>query len=131
MNRFVFDEDLFNIIFSSLPHSYDSALSALSTQMLLNRRTISPEELMGFIIGEYDRFILRDGTKSKPKATDDVALAVNDNSALVTIADGPGISRLIAGRKVVESSDRLRMAGISEARRPSPEVMDPNRRPIS
>ena len=64
----VSDNDLFNIVYVSLPRSYNPGLASLSATMHLQKKTISPDELMDIVIEEYDQITLQDGRKSKGKA---------------------------------------------------------------
>ena len=73
IGRPVSDDDLFNIVYASLPRSYNPGLASLSATMHLQKKTISPDELMDIVIEEYDRITLQDGGKSKGKAASEDA----------------------------------------------------------
>ena len=66
----VSDTDLFNIIFMSLPRSYNPILMSASSNMRLHNRSITAEELMSMVIDAYDQFVAQGTIKSK---SDDVA----------------------------------------------------------
>ena len=66
----VSDTDLFNIIFMSLPRSYNSIRMSASSNMRLHNRSITAEELMSMVIDAYDQFVAQGTIKSK---LDDVA----------------------------------------------------------
>ena len=67
------DDDLFNIIYALLPHSYNPGLASLSSTMHLQQKTITPDDLMDIVLEEYDRLTLQDGGKSKNKASSEDA----------------------------------------------------------
>ena len=62
------DDDLFNIVYASLLRSYNPRLASLSATMRLQKKTISPDELLDIVIEEYNRITLQDSGKSKGKA---------------------------------------------------------------
>ena len=64
----VSDDDLFNIIYVLLPHSYNPGLASLSSTMHLQQKTITPDNLMDIVLEEYNRLTLQDGSKFKNKA---------------------------------------------------------------
>lgn len=70
MGKPVSDEDLFNIIFASLPRSYNGILTSVASSIKLHQKTLTSDDLMGLILDEYDRLALQDGGKSKPKNED-------------------------------------------------------------
>src|SRR6267154_1641685 len=72
MGKPVSDEDLFNMIFASLPRSYNTILSTVASSIKLLQRTLTADDLMGLVIDEYDRYLLQDGAKSKSKGGDEV-----------------------------------------------------------
>ncbi|KAJ8579772.1 hypothetical protein M405DRAFT_754108, partial [Rhizopogon salebrosus TDB-379] len=59
------DEDLFNIVFASLPRSYNGILTSISTSIELYLHTVTCDDLMRIILNEYDRLMLQDGSKPK------------------------------------------------------------------
>jgi hypothetical protein len=73
IGRPVSDNDLFNIIYASLPRSYNPGLASLSSIMRLQQKTITPDDLMDIVLEEYDRLTLQDGGKSKGKASSEDA----------------------------------------------------------
>ena len=74
----VSDDDLFNIIYVSLPCSYNPGLALLSATIHLRKKTISPDELMDIVIEGSDWITLQDGGKSKQKvASSDAAFGAN------------------------------------------------------
>ena len=66
----VSDTNLFNIIFMSLPRSYNPILMSALLNMRLHNRSITAEELMSMVIDAYDQFVAQGTIKSK---SDDVA----------------------------------------------------------
>ena len=68
IGRPVSDDDLFNIIYASLPCSYNPRLASLSATMRLQKKAITLDELMDIVTKEYDQITLQDGRKLKEKA---------------------------------------------------------------
>ena len=64
----VSDTDLFNIIYVSLPHSYNPGLAALSSTIHLQGNSVSSDDLMDIVLEEYNRLTLQDGRKGKKSA---------------------------------------------------------------
>ncbi|KAF8517015.1 hypothetical protein BU17DRAFT_50316, partial [Hysterangium stoloniferum] len=64
------NDDMFNIIFTSLPRTYNTILSSLSMNMKLNNKVISPDILMSLILDEYDHLTVQNCGKSKSKDND-------------------------------------------------------------
>ena len=54
IGRPVSDEDLFNIIYASLPCSYNPGLAALSSTMRLHNKSVTSDDLMDIVLEEYD-----------------------------------------------------------------------------
>ena len=50
----VSDDNLFNIIYASLPHSYNPGLASLLATMCLQKKAITSDELMDIVTEEYD-----------------------------------------------------------------------------
>jgi len=73
IGRPVSNDDLFNIIYASLPHSYNPGLASLSSTMRLQNKTITPDDLIDIILEEYNRLTLQDGNKSKDKGSSEDA----------------------------------------------------------
>ena len=65
----VSDEDLFNIVYASLPRSYNPSLAALSSMMQLQAKTITSDDLMDIVLEEYERLTLQNGGKGKNAST--------------------------------------------------------------
>ncbi|KAF8546801.1 hypothetical protein OG21DRAFT_1395361, partial [Imleria badia] len=59
IGRAVSDEDLFNIVYASLPRSYNPDLAALSSTMRLQAKTITSDDLMDVVLEEYGRLTLQ------------------------------------------------------------------------
>ena len=117
----VSDEDLFNIIYASLPHSYNPGLTALSSTMRLHNKSVTSDDLMDIILEEYDRLTLQDGRKKK-SSSEDTAFGLmlhprkgngkgNVSVATAITVVGWAIKSAIAGRKVVERQVKLRRTG--------------------
>ena len=70
IGRPVLDEDLFNIVYASLPCSYNPGLVALSSTMRLHNKSVTSDDLMDIILEEYDRLTLQDGGKKKSSGED-------------------------------------------------------------
>ena len=66
----VLDEDLFNIIYASLLHSYNPSPAALSSMMCLHNKSVTSNDLMDIVLEEYDRLMLQDGRKKKSSGED-------------------------------------------------------------
>jgi len=77
----VSDKDLFNIIYVSLPRSYNPSLAALSSMMRLQSKTIMSDDLMDIVLEEYDRMTLQDGGKGKKASTSEDAVFGADASS--------------------------------------------------
>ncbi|KIJ19308.1 hypothetical protein PAXINDRAFT_69271, partial [Paxillus involutus ATCC 200175] len=57
MGRFVSDEDLFNILFTSLPRSYNTILSSVSSTMKLHNCIVTSDTLISLVLDEYDHLV--------------------------------------------------------------------------
>ena len=53
IGRPVSDEDLFNIIYASLPRFYNPGLAALSSMMRLHDKSVTSDDLMYIVLEEY------------------------------------------------------------------------------
>ena len=62
--RPISDEDLFNILFASLPWSYNGILTSISTSIELHQQTITCDDLIRLTLNEHDCLTLQDGEKS-------------------------------------------------------------------
>ena len=80
MGNPISDQDLFNIMFSSLPRSYNTILSAVSSNIKLHGKLYSPDQLASLIIDHYDVMLSQDGGKSKASKSDDAAFSAGDGS---------------------------------------------------
>ena len=76
----VTDEDLFNIMYASLPRSYNPGLAALSSTMCLQGSTITSDNLMDIVLEEYDWLTLWNRGKGKSSSSEDVAFRANTSS---------------------------------------------------
>ena len=74
------NEDLFNIIYASLPHSYNPGLAALSSMMRLQGTSIMSDDLMDIVLEEYDQLMLQGGGKGKTPSDKDAAFGANTSS---------------------------------------------------
>ena len=70
LGQCVSDTNLFNIVFMSLPRSYNPILMSASSNMRLHHWSITTDELMSMVIDAYDQFVAQGTIKSK---LDDVA----------------------------------------------------------
>ena len=64
------DEDLFKIIYVSLPCSYNPSLAALSSTMHLYNKSVTSNNLIDIVLEEYDRLTLQDSRKKKSSSKD-------------------------------------------------------------
>ena len=73
----VTDEDLFNIVYASLPRSYSPGLAALSSMMCLQGSMITSDNLMDIVLEEYDQLTLQNGGKGKSSSSKDAAFGAD------------------------------------------------------
>jgi hypothetical protein len=104
----ILDKDFFNIIFTSLPRSYNNILSAVLTSMQIHQKTPTSHELMTLVVNEYDWMLLQNGGKSKSKSKDvafsALGTASNVNQSLdshmpAITAAGKATRRRTAGKR--------------------------------
>ena len=76
MGKPVSDEDYFNMVFMSLPSSYNPILTSMSTNMRLLNCQLTSQQLISQVLDKYGCFSIQKGSKSKPK-DDDVAFTTN------------------------------------------------------
>ena len=76
----VTDEDLFNIVYVSLPRLYNPGLAALSSTMCLQGSTITSDDLMDIMLEEYDRLTLQNGGKGKSLSSENAAFGADTSS---------------------------------------------------
>jgi hypothetical protein len=79
MGKPVANEDLFNMIFVSLPRSYNGILTSVATTIKLHQQSLTTDDLMGLILDEYDRLKLQAGAKSNAKG-EDTAYSTDDKA---------------------------------------------------
>lgn len=77
IGRPVSDEDLFNIVYASLPRSYNPGLAALSSTIRLQGKSVTSDDLMDIVLEEFDRLTLQDGGKKKPSGGEDAAFGAD------------------------------------------------------
>lgn len=68
----VSEVDLLNIIFTSLPHSYNHILPSILSAIKIHNQSILLDTLLDLITDEYDHLVIQDPGKMK-KSADDVA----------------------------------------------------------
>ena len=76
----VTDENLFNIVYASLPRSYNPGLAVLSSTMRLQGSTITSDDLMDIVLEEYNWLTLQNRGKGKSSSSKDVAFRADTSS---------------------------------------------------
>ena len=80
IGRPVTDEDFFNIVYASLPRSYNPGLAVLSSMMHLQGSMITLDDLMDIVLEEYDWLTLQNGGKEKSLSSEDAAFGADVSS---------------------------------------------------